>query len=162
VAGAFVRSRAPSAAQRPDEQERPDRWWRHRQRDTEAKRMDFNQQKQLLLDALLPLCPFVAVDATREGVSVPESLKRPDLVLRVGRDPRVMGMPDLTIDEKGWRATISLQGVRHYVVVPWEACLRFWVGEPYAGPMVVWPELAQKPKPPAPSGPSLRVVKGGG
>jgi stringent starvation protein B len=125
--------------------------------------MDFNAQKRLLMDALLPLCPFVAVDATQPGVVVPESLKRADLVLRVGRDARVMGMPDLVLDETGWSATISLQGMRHNVSVPWEACLRLWIGEPFAGPMVVWPELAQKPKPPAaPRGPSLRVVKGGG
>ncbi len=123
--------------------------------------MDFNEQKRLMMDALLPLCPFVAVDATSDNVTVPEPFRRADLVLRVGRDPRVMGMPDLVLDEKGWRATISVQGVRHYVVIPWEACARMWVGEPYAGPIVVWPAAIEKPKPPAPSGPTLRVVKGG-
>jgi hypothetical protein len=123
--------------------------------------MDFNEQKRLLMDTLLPLCPFVAVDATAPNVVVPEPLKRADLVLRVGRDPRVMGMPDLVLDERGWSATLSIQGVRHFVVVPWEACGRLWIGEPYAGPIVVWPTPVEKPKPPAPSGPSLRVVKGG-
>jgi hypothetical protein len=124
--------------------------------------MDFNTQKRTLMDALLPLCPFVAVDGTHAGVVLPENLRRADLVLRVGRDPRVMGMPDLVLDEKNWSATISLQGVRHYVVIPWEACSRMWVGDPFVGPIVVWPEAAQEPKPPAPSGgPVLRVVKGG-
>ncbi len=123
--------------------------------------MDFNEQKRALMEALLPLCPFVSIDATLPGVEVPESLKRADLVLRLGRDPRVMGMPDLTLDAKGFSVTISLSGVRHFVSVPWESCSRFWVGEPFAGPLVVWPTAVEKPKPPAPSGPSLRVVKGG-
>ncbi len=123
--------------------------------------MDFNEQKRALMEALMPLCPFVSVDATMQDVKVPEGLKRADLVLRVGRDPRVMGMPDLTLDEKGFSATISLQGVRHFIVVPWEACARLWVGEPYAGPLVVWPTAVEKPKPPTPTGPTLRIVKGG-
>lgn len=123
--------------------------------------MDFNEQKRLLMDALLPLCPFVAVDATAPSVTVPEPFRRADLVLRVGREPRVMGMPDLVLDEKGWSATISVQGVRHFVMIPWEACARMWVGEPYAGPIVVWPTAVERPKPPIPSGPNLRVVKGG-
>jgi stringent starvation protein B len=124
--------------------------------------MDFNEQKRLLMDTLLPLCPFVAIDATRAQVAVPEGLRRTDLVLRVGRDSRVMGMPDLVLDDQGFSATISIQGVRHFVVVPWDACSRLWIGEPFAGPMVVWPSAAEKPKPTPPSGPTLRVVKGGG
>ena len=52
--------------------------------------MNFNQQKCALVETLLPLCPFVAVDATQPGVVVPGGLNRADLVLRVGRDPRVM------------------------------------------------------------------------
>lgn len=119
-----------------------------------------NVQKQTLIEALLPLCPFLLIDATREDVTVPESLKQPELVLRIGRDPRVMGMPDLVLSEAGWQATISLRGVRHHVSVPWEACSRCWVGEPFSGPVVVWPqpkpgvENADKPK-----GPGLRLVK---
>ena len=99
----------------------------------------YNVQKQTLIEALLPLCPFLLIDALRADVNVPESLKQQELVLRIGRDPRVMGMPDLVLDEAGWRATISLRGIRHYVTVPWEACSRCWVGEPFAGPVVVWP-----------------------
>ena len=40
----------------------------------------------------------------------------------------------------------SIRGVRHFVVVPWEACTRCWIGDPYAGPMVIWPDMAP-PKP---------------
>lgn len=125
-----------------------------------ASLTELNEQKRVLVEALLPLCPFLLIDASKPEVSVPESLRRPDLVLRVGRDPAVMGMPDLVLDAKGFSATISIQGVRHYVTVPWQACSRFWVGEPFVGPMVVWPELVQKtPEPVKPQGPGLRLVK---
>ena len=116
-----------------------------------------NAQKRSLIDALLPLCPFVLLDATAAGVDVPESLKRPELVLRLGRDPKVMGMPDLVLDEKGFSATIVARNVRHFVVVPWEACSRCWIGDPYVGPMVIWPD-ATPPKPEN-KGPALRLVK---
>lgn len=120
---------------------------------------ELNEQKRVLAEALLPLCPFVLIDATRAEVSVPDNLKRNDLVLRLGRDPKVMGMPDLTIDASGFSATISIQGTRYFVVVPWPAVSRLWVGEPFVGPMVVWPELMQKaPQPEKPAG--LRLVKG--
>ncbi len=120
---------------------------------------ELNEQKRTLAEALLPLCPFVLIDASKPEVSVPESLKRSDLVLRLGRDPKVMGMPDLALDAKGFSATISIQGMRHFVSVPWHACSRLWVGEPFIGPMIVWPELLQKaPEPEKPVG--LRLVKG--
>lgn len=119
---------------------------------------ELNEQKRILAEALLPLCPFVLIDATKAEVTVPESLKRNDLVLRLGRDPKVMGMPDLALDERGFSATISIQGSRYFVTVPWQACSRLWVGEPYVGPMVVWPELVPKtPQPEKPMG--LRLVK---
>jgi len=121
----------------------------------------YNVQKQTLVEALLPLCPFLLLDATRPDVVVPESLRQPELVLRIGRDARVMGMPDLVLDQAGWRATISLRGVRHYVTVPWEACSRCWVGEAFAGPMIVWPQLKAESEPPVekPKGGGLRLVK---
>jgi hypothetical protein len=119
---------------------------------------ELNEQKRVLAEALLMLCPFVLIDALRPEVSVPETLKRSDLVLRLGRDPKVMGMPDLTLDARGFSATISIQGTRYFVSVPWPAVSRLWVGEPYVGPMVVWPELSQKtPQPEKPAG--LRLVK---
>lgn len=120
----------------------------------------YNVQKQTLVEALLPLCPFLLIDATKPDVVVPDSLKQPELVLRIGRDPRVMGMPDLVVDEVGWRATISMRGVRHYVSVPWEACSRCWVGEPFAGPVVVWPHQQRTDEQPEKSrAPGLRLVK---
>ena len=121
----------------------------------------YNVQKRVLVEALLPLCPFLLIDASRADVEVPESLKVPELVLRIGRDPNVMGMPDLVLDDDGWRATISLRGVRYHVMVPWEACSRCWVGRPFAGPVVEWPPMKQpevqpeKPK----AGGGLRLVK---
>jgi stringent starvation protein B len=120
---------------------------------------ELNEQKRVLAEALLALCPFVLIDATRPEVAVPDNLKRNDLVLRLGRDPKVMGMPDLTVDAAGFSATISIQGTRYFVTIPWSAVSRLWVGEPFVGPMVVWPELSQKaPQPEKPAG--LRLVKG--
>jgi stringent starvation protein B len=120
---------------------------------------ELNEQKRMLAETLLPLCPFVLIDAGKPDVDVPESLKRTDLVLRIGRDAKVMGMPDLTLDAKGFGATISIRGTRYYVTVPWSRVSRLWVGEPYVGPMIVWPELAEKaPEPEKPVG--LRLVKG--
>jgi hypothetical protein len=125
-----------------------------------ASLTELNEQKRVLVEALLPLCPFLLIDASKPEVAVPESLKRADLVLRLGRDPRVMGMPDLTIDTQGFSATISIQGTRHFVSVPWPCCSRFWIGEPFVGPMVVWPEIAEKaPEPAKPPGGGLRLVK---
>lgn len=129
--------------------------------------MNFNDQKLAIAQTLLPWCPFIAVQGDHDDVDLPPHLRQADLVLRIGRDPEVMGMPDLELDEKGWRASLSLQGALHYVVVPWEACTRLWVGPPFAGPMVAWPEAqpAEESRPaikqvPKPSGrPSLRVVR---
>jgi stringent starvation protein B len=121
----------------------------------------FNAQKRAIVEVLLPLCPFIGVDAKQPGVEVPDGLSQSDLVLRLGRDPRVMGMPDLEIDDDGFRATISVRGSRHFVIVPWEAVSRCWIAAPYVGPLVAWPEVAQTPKPankPS-SGPALRLVK---
>lgn len=122
--------------------------------------MNFNQQKLALVEALLPLCPFVAIDATQPGVVVPNGLNRADLVLRVGREPRVMAMPDLELDEAGFSATISMQGARAHVTIPWEACSRCWVGEPFEGPLVIWPEgVVEAPKSSPPKAPVLRMIK---
>lgn len=123
-----------------------------------------NEQKRVLLELLIPLCPFIALDATVANVEVPRALRSPELVLRIGRDPRVIGMPDLRLDEKGWSATIAISGVQHLVFLPWEACNRYWVGEPFAGPIIVWltrEELAERDKRSAKSkaAPKLRLVQ---
>lgn len=116
-----------------------------------------NAQKRTVLDALLVWCPFVLINATAPGVSVPDSLKQADLVLRLGRDPNVLGMPDLELDGEGFRATISIRGSRHLVTIPWEACSRCWIGEPFVGPVVIWPEIVHAELPRKPDG--LRLVK---
>lgn len=120
----------------------------------------YNGQKQTLVEALLALCPFLLIDATRADVTVPEGLKKSDLVLRIGRDPRVMGMPDLVIDERGFHATISQRGVRSFVSVPWEACSQCWIGEPFAGPVIIWrPQETKEQEPEKGKAPGLRLVK---
>jgi hypothetical protein len=132
----------------------------------------FNMQKKQMADFLLPLCPFISIDGMAEGTELPQALRRVDLVLRMGRDQRVMGMPDLLLSDVGWSATIVVNNLRHKVFVPWEACKRMWVGQPFSGPMVVWPEYAQntvpeqktdaKPiegTPTKPGRPSLKVVR---
>jgi hypothetical protein len=119
-----------------------------------------SEQKRTLAEALLPLCPFVLLDGARSDVALPEALRRKDLVLRLGRDPKVMGMPDLALDDKGFSATISIQGSRHFVSVAWRAVSRMWVGEPFVGPMVVWPEAAPEDQTPRDKPAGLRLVKG--
>ena len=118
-----------------------------------------SEQKQTLMEALLPLCPFVLIDAAQPSVQVPPFLARADLVLRLGRDPKVMGIPDLELTETGFSATISVRGARHFVSVPWTACSRIWVGDPFRGPMVVWPDVAEPKPKQAPPRPGLRLVK---
>lgn len=126
--------------------------------------LKFSEQKRAIVEALLPLCPFLLVDGThKQGQHLPPVLVRSDLVLRLGRDAQVLGMPDLVLTDEGFSATLSLQGVRHHVTVPWAAVHRCWVGEPFVGPLVAWPnlepddEIAQEPT--KPDRPSLRVVK---
>ena len=120
---------------------------------------NLNEQKRSLVDTLLPLCPFVLIDATSPKVSVPEGLKQKDLVLRLGRDKAVMGMPDLVIDQQGFRVTISIRGTLHFVNVPWEVVSRCWVGEPFLGPVVIWPDAPPQPENEAPKPKGLRLVK---
>jgi hypothetical protein len=122
-----------------------------------------NGQKHVIVDALLPLCPFLLIDGKKAGVELPESLQQAELVLRLGRDPKVMGMPDLVLDGRGFRVTISLRGGLYAIDVPWEAVSRCWVGDPFVGPMVAWPEdetyVEQEEEKPERKGPGLRLVK---
>lgn len=118
-----------------------------------------NPQKRDLATFILWSCPFIAVDGEDPNCILPEMLRKKDLVLRIGTDPKVMAMPDLKIEDLGWSATIALQGSHHWVQIPWEACSHFWIGPPFHGPTIVWPtEKAKNPrKDPAPRG--LRLVK---
>ena len=121
--------------------------------------MNFSEQKRAVIEALLPLCPFIHVLGDSPTVKgLPAALIRPDLVLRLGRDPRVLGMPDLVLDAKGFSCTISVAGVRSFVQAPWEAVSRMWVGEPFTGPIVVWPHPMQAAAPAPDPKPTLRLV----
>jgi len=99
-----------------------------------------NVQKQQMANFMLGACPFLKVDHTIAGVKLPEFLQREGLVLRIGRDPNVLGMPDLEITDDGWSATLSVQGSRHFVVIPWESVDRMWLEH---GPLVVWPAVGE-------------------
>lgn len=116
-----------------------------------------DQQKRGFAEALVALCPFVLLDATKERVVVPEILIDKQLVLRIGRNPSVLGMPDLVIDAEGFRGTISIKGPRFWIDVPWYAVTRLWIGEPFLGPAVIWPEVVETTEEPKPG---LRLIKG--
>ena len=94
-----------------------------------------NEQKLCFVNFLLPACPFMQVNVKAPGVVLPKVLLREGLVLRIGMDPSVLGMPDLQMDVRGWSATLSIQGARHFAVIPWEAVTRMWLEH---GPLVAW------------------------
>jgi len=105
----------------------------------------FDPQKLLYAKLLLDMCPFMEIDTTVDGVEIPVFLKRqPSVILRIGMDPNVLGMPDLMLEEHEWNGTLSFGGVHHHVHVPWVAVRRMWIGEPFLGPMVLWPLLGKK------------------
>jgi hypothetical protein len=124
------------------------------------------EQKRVILQALLELCPFVHVLGDRADVEgLPSGLRRPDLVLRLGQNPNVMAIPDLVINEVGFSCTLSLRPARYSVLVPWAAVGRYWIGDPFEGPVVAWAPPAQAPAAeiaPVPTRPGLRIVKDGG
>lgn len=115
--------------------------------------MTLDEQKRQIVELLIPLCPFVVIGTRTPGVVLPQYLyegnvpdaPQPLLVLRIGRDPNVMGMPDLVLDAFGWRATISASGWHSLVTVPWAAVYTVWVDSPFEGPHIAWtvPELAE-------------------
>lgn len=90
--------------------------------------------KHDLARVLLPSCPFMCIDATRPDVEVPDFLRANDLVLRVGEDPRVLGMPDLVLDARGWSGTISMRGTLYFVRVAWAAVYGMWLAGDEHGP----------------------------
>jgi hypothetical protein len=96
--------------------------------------------KRRFAEWLLPSCPYVLVDGRRPDVEVPEFLRVETLGLRIGRDPNELGMPDLELDDEGWSATISVRGALYRVRVSWAAVSRMWVGPPFTGPSIAWPE----------------------
>lgn len=116
-----------------------------------------NQQKYEFVQFMLPYCPFLEVNTRASGVVLPDALKQDGLVLRIGRDKHVMAMPDLELTPTGFSVTIiSLShGINSYITIPWEAVNRVWVGAPFTGPMLLWPDaiaqaLVVKPIEPMP------------
>ncbi len=77
------------------------------------------EKKEKLLAALDQGTATVQLDARRPGVLVPAHLRaEPQLVLNLSYrfDP-----PDLAVGEWGVRSTLSFQGTRFTVAVPWSA-----------------------------------------
>lgn len=119
--------------------------------------MDYNQQKRAIFEALLPACPFMAVDGTAAGVELPDDLRVVDLVLRIGNQPHILNMPNLVFTDAGWRGTISQQGRLTGISIPWHAVSRCWLGEPFPiGCFTMWPDQAQVP---TVKRPALSVVR---
>lgn len=84
----------------------------------------FDGAKWALVEALLPLCPYLEVFIPHADCMLPDSIMGLErIVFRIGRDPSIMGMPDLVLDDKGWGATIVMKGTRSYVSVPWAAVI---------------------------------------
>jgi len=80
---------------------------------------------------------FVYLDPRREGVVVPEYLrKQPQLVLQIGLDLAVP-IPDLTVDEDGVFGTLSFNRSPFPCTVPWSAVFGL-VSDDAMG--VVWQE----------------------
>lgn len=96
--------------------------------------------KRSALEQALSVGPAIlAVDATCDGVDVPGYLRQKDLKLRLGYGLRPP-IPDLELDESGWRATLIFRGEPHACFVPWEAV---WaVGSEVTREGVVWAESA--------------------
>ena len=80
---------------------------------------------------------FVYLDPRREGVRVPDHLrKQPQLVLQFGLDLPVP-IPDLRVDESGVHGTLSFNRSPFPCRVPWDAVFGL-VGDDAMG--VVWRE----------------------
>lgn len=131
---------------------------------------DENQQKRALIEALLPSCPFVELMAHDADVLLPDVLKtHPKVVLRLGRTPGIMNMPDLVFTEQDFSATVSVRGALYAVRIPWTAVLRIWTTAGDMQDSVVtlsgWQRWftgkSDQPEAPAPEPkrPQLRIVK---
>jgi len=80
---------------------------------------------------------FVHLDPRRDGVKVPEWLAgRPQLVLQLGLNFAIP-IPDLIIDERGVRCTLSFNRSPFYCVLPWSAVYALVAED---GQVTVWPK----------------------
>jgi hypothetical protein len=122
-----------------------------------------SDQKRVVLSLLLNECPFVHVFGNMPEVTgLPKELRHPELVLRLGMNPSVINIPDLVLDEAGFYCTISVAPNKYPIRVPWHAVGRFWIAEPFKGPVVVWEHVlpaAAQPTPEKPSGQALANPK---
>src|SRR5215471_3342739 len=92
-----------------------------------------SQKKNRLLTALQQGMVMIHLDARRPGVCVPDHL-RTETHLRLNLSYR-FEPPDLTVTEWGIRSTLSFQGTRFKVAIPWcalfavtsHATKEFWV-----------------------------------
>lgn len=128
--------------------------------------MNFNEQKLRVAEALLPQCPYIVLNGKHPDITgLPDAWKQDTLVLRIGRDPNVLGMPDLLLDVDWFGGTFSSAGSLFYITVAWEAVIQMFIGEPgdggliITGALAVWPQVPAEAKPAAPKKPGLRVVK---
>ncbi len=80
---------------------------------------------------------FLHLDPRKDGVMVPEWLrKQPQLVLQIGLDMPIP-IPDLRVDDNGVTGSLSFNRTPFLCVVPWDAVFAV-VGEDGRG--MVWPE----------------------
>jgi len=64
----------------------------------------------------------VHLDPRKDGVVVPEHLRaQPNLVLAIGRKGLAVPIPDLVVDDRGVRGTLSFGGKPFACTVPWPA-----------------------------------------
>lgn len=87
--------------------------------------------KRKMIEAILDQCPYIAIAGETPGLEVGFLInaKNEDgiLTLRIGRNPNVLGMPDLELTDQGWSGTLTSRGTRVIVFVPWAAVLAAWV-----------------------------------
>jgi hypothetical protein len=102
-----------------------------------------NKLKRAMTEAYLARCPFLAVAAHMEGVDLGIFSPGNDLYqwLRIGRDPNVIGIPDLVFTDAGWSGTLCKKGQLYMVSVPWDAVMQISSepGKPQPEFVFSWP-----------------------
>lgn len=107
--------------------------YKHHVTDTPA----LPNKKDVTRSFLLRGSVFLHLDPRRDGVVVPEWLrKQPQLVLQIGLDMPIP-IPDLRVDDNGTTGSLSFNRTPCLCIVPWDAVFAV-VGEDGRG--MVWPE----------------------
>lgn len=90
--------------------------------------MTENEIKRKTLELLLPRCPYLVISQFDTTSVFPESIMESEtyVVIRFGRTKGVMDMPDLVLDEWGFRVTISIGGRHHQIRAAWESVLQLY------------------------------------